>query len=119
MTKFEVFSTEVDLIEVKAGEVIFKEGDAGDFMYAVIEGQVELTVRDLFLNTVKELEIFGEMAIINQKPRSATATAKSDCKITKIDQERFLRMVVLTPMFAIQVMEVLSDRLRRLTHFTK
>jgi CRP-like cAMP-binding protein len=56
--------------------------------------------------------VFGEMALIDGLPRSATAIAAADCRIAAIDEKRFLRLVEHTPRFALSIMQVITQRLR-------
>jgi CRP-like cAMP-binding protein len=97
-----------------AGSVIFKEGELGDLMYVVKEGRVELRVRGNLLETVHEKGIFGELAIVDGKSRSASAIAQTDCKLVPVDRERFNSVVEQHPIFAVQVMKIMADRLRRM-----
>ncbi|MCI0525856.1 MAG: cyclic nucleotide-binding domain-containing protein [Nitrospira sp.] len=76
--------------------------------------QVDILIQDKVLETVKPGGILGEMALIDAKPRSATAVAKTDCKLVPIDEKRFVFLVQETPYFAIQVMQVMVERLRRI-----
>jgi CRP-like cAMP-binding protein len=62
---------------------------------------------------VLPVAVFGEMALIDQRLRSATARASVDCSLAVIDKKRFLRLVELTPHFALHMMQVISERLRR------
>jgi len=62
---------------------------------------------------VLPLAVFGEMALIDGLQRSATARAASDCRLAVIDKKRFLRLVELTPYFALHMMQVITARLRR------
>jgi CRP-like cAMP-binding protein len=94
-----------------AGTVIFEQGDAGKVMYVVGEGQVDLRYGDGVAH-VGPGESFGEMAIIDQRERSATAIAATDTKLYPITQGLFLVLVHETPFFALEVMRSLSDRLR-------
>lgn len=103
-----------DATPFASGAVIFQEGDAGAEMYVILEGEVELLVHGQVVDTLKRDAIFGEMALIDSSPRSATAIAKTDCKIVKIDQKRFMFLVQQTPFFAIEVMRTLAARLRRM-----
>jgi CRP-like cAMP-binding protein len=59
-------------------------------------------------------EPFGEMALIDQAPRVASATAKTQCTLAVISEKRFLFMVQTTPHFALQIMKVMADRLRKM-----
>ena len=94
------------------GEHIFNQGDPGDVMYAVVEGEVEITVDGSLINIVKPGEVLGEMALIDKKPRSATAIALSDCKVVVINEQRFNFLIQQTPLFVTQIMKVMSDRIR-------
>lgn len=115
MPIFEILRNEPDARTYAAGETIFREGDPGDGMYAVLEGEVEIRKGGRLLETVGHGGVFGEMALIDAKPRSAGATAKSDCRVVAIGQRRFMTLVQQTPFFAIQMMQVLTERLRRNT----
>lgn len=97
----------------RAGETIFRTGDVGEIMYVVQEGEVELQIDGGLIDLIGPRGIFGEMGLIDQTPRSATAIARTDCKIVPIDQKRFTFLVDETPNFALTVMRVMSDRLRR------
>ena len=96
------------------GEIIFREFDMGAEMYVVLSGQVELRVGDTLVETVGPGEPFGEMALIDQAPRTATAVAKTGCKLAVIPEKRFLFMVQTTPHFALRLMKAMADRLRKM-----
>lgn len=102
-----------------AGETIFKEGDEGDVMYGVKEGEVEIVYRGTQLNVVTKSGVFGEMALISKEPRSADAVAKTDCKLVPIDPNLFLFMVHETPNFSLFVMETLVNRLHAMQKFVR
>ena len=97
-----------------AGTTLFKQGDSADFMYVVVEGAVEIRIGETLLETVEPGGMIGEMALIEQLPRSATAVASKDSKVSAVDRKRFLFLVQNHPFFALQVMEVLANRLRRM-----
>jgi|WetSurMetagenome_2_1015567.scaffolds.fasta_scaffold1380863_1 CRP/FNR family transcriptional regulator, cyclic AMP receptor protein len=101
-----------DYKHFRKGDCIFKQGDPGDVMYAVVEGEVEIDVNGAKINVVRSGEVLGEMALIDKKPRSATAIALSDCKVVVIDEQRFNFLLQQTPMFVTQIMKVMSDRIR-------
>jgi CRP/FNR family transcriptional regulator, cyclic AMP receptor protein len=96
-----------------AGQIIFAEGQARDFMYVVQKGEVDILVRDQVVETVTEDGFFGELALIDRAPRSAAAIAKTDCLLVKIDERQFLYLVQETPFFALIVMRTLAARIRR------
>src|SRR5258708_7323716 len=108
----QLFSSTADARTLKAGEVLFRKGDPGDFMYVVKTGKLQIGDNNAVLETVGVDGIFGEMAIIEKAPRSATVTAAVDSIVITVDQHQFLDMVKQTPYFAIRVMRVISARLR-------
>jgi CRP-like cAMP-binding protein len=114
MTVIKLFQNTEDYKTFSAGETIFEQGDPGDVMYVVLEGQVDIKVEAQVLEHLGEGHIFGEMAIIDRQPRSASAVATTDCRVAPVDQKRFTFLVQQNPYFAIQVMSVMADRLRRL-----
>ncbi|MBF2099039.1 MAG: cyclic nucleotide-binding domain-containing protein [Gloeomargaritaceae cyanobacterium C42_A2020_066] len=95
-----------------AGRVIFTAGDPSDRAFVVVEGEVELTLGDSVLTTVGPGGLIGEMSLIEQTHRSATATTKTDVKVVPITQKRFMYLVQETPYFAITVMKIMAERLR-------
>ena len=110
----DLFAIESDPRVCDAGEVIFRQYDMGAEMYVVLEGQVELRIGDTVIETVGPGEPFGEMALIDQAPRTATAIARTDCKLAVIPEKRFLFMVQTHPHFAQRLMKVMADRLRKM-----
>jgi CRP-like cAMP-binding protein len=96
----------------ETGARIFNEGDAGETMYAVKDGEVDLVVGGTVVETVGPGGIFGEMALIEHEARSATAIAKTPCELVPIDERRFSFMVQQTPNFAMHVLRTLAHRLR-------
>jgi CRP/FNR family cyclic AMP-dependent transcriptional regulator len=97
-----------------AGDVIFRAGDPGDKMYAVIDGSVDIIIHDKTVETVEAGGVLGEMALIEDKPRVATAVVKTDAKLVGVDRKRFTFLVQQNPFFALQLMSVMADRLRRM-----
>jgi CRP/FNR family cyclic AMP-dependent transcriptional regulator len=96
----------------KAGEIIFKEGDAGVEFFVVKSGSVAVRRGNRTLDVLGEGEIFGEMALIDSEPRSATVAAESDCVVVPVGEKQFLFMTSEAPYFALSVMRVLVQRLR-------
>jgi len=96
----------------KAGEVIFKAGDTGSEFFVIRDGRVAVKVGDRTVETLGSSEIFGEMAIVDAKPRSATVVAETDCVVVPMSEKQFLLMVREAPYFALAVMRVLAERLR-------
>jgi CRP/FNR family transcriptional regulator, cyclic AMP receptor protein len=110
----DMFRKSEEAIKFEAGQSIFHEGDAGDNMYVVVEGEVDLTIQGKLVETVKEGGILGEMALIEHQPRTASATARTDCRLVAVGEKRFLFLIQQTPFFAQFVMRVMAGRLRRM-----
>jgi CRP-like cAMP-binding protein len=96
----------------KAGDVIFREGEPAQELYIVKSGRVEVRLGNRVLDTLPELSIFGEMALVDHSPRSATVVAATDTTIVPVGEKQFLFLVSRTPHFALNVMRVLAQRLR-------
>lgn len=112
--KLGMFANEAEPRVCKAGEVIFRAYDMGAEMYVVLEGQIELALDSKVIETLGPGEPFGEMALIDQSPRTATATAATACELAVIPEKRFLFMVAQQPHFALEIMKVMADRLRKM-----
>jgi CRP/FNR family transcriptional regulator, cyclic AMP receptor protein len=95
------------------GDTIFKEGEQADEFFVVVRGKVEIRSGNRSFETVDRNGIFGEMALIDDSPRSATVVALTDVTVAPIQEQQFLFMVEHTPFFALKVMRVIANRLRR------
>jgi CRP/FNR family cyclic AMP-dependent transcriptional regulator len=109
-----LFQHESDLLEVPAGQPLFREGDnLNSTMYVLMAGTAEVTVHGRVVETAGPGTPLGELAMIDQGVRSATVTARTDCKFVVIGRQRFNFLVQETPNFAVRIMRVIADRLRR------
>ena len=112
MGTLHLFRNEPDVIVVAAGEYIFRKGESAKVMYLIIEGEVDLMLGETVVEVAKEGSFIGEMALIEDEPRSASARARNDCRVFPIDEARFQLLVKETPFFALQMMKTLARRLR-------
>jgi CRP-like cAMP-binding protein len=96
----------------KQGEIIFREGDPATDLYVIKSGRVDIATGNRLLATLDDNGIFGEMALIDKAPRSATVTAATDVELVPVNEKQFLFLVSQTPFFALKVMRVLAGRLR-------
>jgi CRP/FNR family cyclic AMP-dependent transcriptional regulator len=110
----DLFENDEDVTEYSTGEVVFAEGDPGDVMYVVLEGEVDIQVQGQSIYKAQPGELVGEMALIDSGPRSASAVAVTQSKLAPVGEKQFVFMVQQTPFFALHVMRVLVDRLRRM-----
>ena len=108
-----IFSDTSKLRSFAAGESIFKAGDPGTEMFIVQQGEVDILIKGTVVETVGQEHFFGELALIDEAPRSADAVARTDCRLLPLNQREFTFLVDEIPFFAIRVMKVLADRLRR------
>jgi len=106
------------VVAVAEGRVIFNEGDEGAHMYVIIDGEVEIVKRTSLetsktLTTLKKGDIFGEMALIDRMPRSATAIAKKQGKLLMMDESLFYSLARNNADFSFKMIKVLSERIRK------
>ncbi|MEO0292772.1 MAG: cyclic nucleotide-binding domain-containing protein [candidate division WOR-3 bacterium] len=108
--------------ELKKGEVLFKEGDTGEEMYLIRSGKIrivkEIEGKSKTLAIIGEGEFFGEMALLDKSPRSASAIAETDVKLIIVDREAFLNSVNKNP-FIKYIIETLTNRLRKTNNMLK
>ena len=96
----------------KAGETIFRADDPATELYVIQEGRVGIQAGNRLLDTLEGKTIFGEMALVDGAPSSATAVAMTDVTLVPVLEKQFLFLVSQTPFFALKVMRVLARRLR-------
>ena len=100
------------------GEHVFAEGDVGDEMYIVAEGEIEIVIEvenaePLLLATVLPGSYFGEMAVLDNEPRSATARVSKDARLLTLKGEQLKELIYVMPEIAFTIFKVLSERLRK------
>jgi CRP/FNR family transcriptional regulator, cyclic AMP receptor protein len=98
------------------GETIFTKGDPGHVMYIVADGEVDIAYDGNRSVRLGHGQSFGEMSLVDKRPRSATATAVGPTTLAPITQGLFLVLINETPYFALEVMQSMSDRLRAANH---
>ena len=98
----------------EAGVKIFLEDDAADAMYMVRSGRVDVITYGTVLENVRAGGIFGELALIDDGRRSAAAMATELTEVVQIDKQTFLAVIRNDPEFALRVMSLLANRLRRM-----
>jgi CRP-like cAMP-binding protein len=101
------------------GEALFHQGEPGDSVFVIDEGEVEVTIRvdgaAIHLARLGKHDLFGEMAVICNLPRTADVCAHGPLKVLRIEGDVFLRLVTVNPDAALGVMRVLTERLMRFT----
>jgi CRP-like cAMP-binding protein len=101
--------------------VIFFEHDPGDSLFMILSGRVKVTIlsddgREIILSVLGEKDFFGEMSLLDNEPRSATAIAMEDTEVVILHQREFLSIVERRPRVLVLLLAVLSSRLRKANH---
>jgi CRP-like cAMP-binding protein len=101
------------------GAIIFRQGDAGDCMYVIQAGRVEVLHeqegQEVSLTTLGEGDIFGEIALFQQETRSATVRARGEVRVLTLDKRTFMRRVHEDPSLAYRILQKMSNRIRELS----
>ena len=118
MNPAELFRQETNTLQLAPGDFLFREGEKGDKMYVLLEGEIDIFLGDFVLETAGPAALLGEMALIDDTPRTANAVAKSPSRLAQIDRRRFHFLVQQTSHFATHVMKTLADRLRHMNAVT-
>jgi len=100
------------------GEIIFREGDAGDALYVIQSGKITITKKttsgELVIATLQSGEIFGDMALFDRLPRSATARASGNARILSVDKKKLFSTIGRDPTLMFKLLESMSQRIRKL-----
>lgn len=97
-----------------AGDVIFSAGEAGQHMYGVLEGRIQVVHNDHVLDVVETGGIIGEEVLLGKSAYNTSAIAITDCMLSAMDKHQFLFLVQETPTFATQVMNAILERVQNL-----
>src|SRR4029077_12131981 len=106
-TSLNLFGNERSVEICKAGDVLFEEGQPGTCLFVLRSGQLHVLVGGTVVETIEPGGMVGEMALLDDSPRSATVVAAIDSELVAIDRKRFLFLVQQTPFFALDVMRVM------------
>jgi len=109
-----------DTQHYREGELLFLKGDPGNFAYIIVSGEVELftgggSVKREVVGRLYDGACFGEMALLDGRPRSAGAVVLVDSMLSRIPREDFIRLMHRFPSIAMGIITLLSNRLRRTT----
>jgi CRP-like cAMP-binding protein len=110
--KFGLFKDSPHTTLFPVGATIFQEGDRGDSMFAIKRGRVAIMVGGNIVDVLREEELFGEMALLEHTTRAATVVALEETELVEVNEAEFYTLVRQNPPFALQLMQLLSERLR-------
>jgi len=97
------------------GTLLFEKGDKGDYFYIIVTGKILIHIGETELNRHSKGEYFGEMALLDDSPRSASATALEETLLLKINQDNFLDIMMDNKKVRKSIMRIINERFRRLT----
>jgi CRP-like cAMP-binding protein len=100
------------LVRYEKGKIIMVAGQTGALMYTVLDGRVSISIRGAVVERVGPGGVFGEMALVDQSPRSANAVADTDCQLLAINRNVFLNLVKSDPTFGIALLGSMAERVR-------
>lgn len=100
-------------LKLEPGQVIFSAGEPGHALFIVRTGSVDLRIDGETVETVEQGGIFGELALVDPAPRSATAVAGPDCTLVMVEEESFNDLLRRVPGLGLEIMKVMARRLRR------
>lgn len=113
MPFFDLFQHDADLLEINAGETLFRQGESGAVMYVLVEGEAEIFIDGVSFEKCGPGSVVGEISIIDHEPRRATVVACVQSRFAAVNRKRFHFMLDETPGFAMAIMHVLTQRLAR------
>jgi CRP-like cAMP-binding protein len=102
----------LDEVTYRAGEGIFVKGDPGSCMYIIAEGKVRVHDGDLIFNYLGKFDVFGEMAVLDPEPRSASVTAEEDTRLLRLEQSSLYELMAGQTEVVRGIIRILSQRLR-------
>ena len=114
MDPAQLFRQDSTVLGIAPGDFLFREGETGDKMYVLLQGNADVMVGELVVEVAGPGALVGEMALIDDSPRTASVVAKTPCRFAQIDRRRFHFLVQQTPHFATHVIKTLADRLRHM-----
>ena len=100
------------LIEHRAGAVIAREGDKGVGFFLILDGDAKVTIGGRVRNRLGPGDYFGEIALLDEGPRSATVTAETDLRLLGLTAWNFRRLVAQSPSIGPKLLKVMGERLR-------
>ena len=106
-------------VRYDAGKMIMQEGTGGAFMYVVLDGKVKITIKGGVVARAGAGGVFGEMALVDQAVRAATATAETDCTLLAINRNAFLQLVKTSPAFGAALLAGLANRAKDMAQRNK
>ena len=103
----------------KAGDVILNEGEESTDAYIILDGQVDVIKNNKVIATLQENSLFGEIGLVDQRPRTATCVAKTRCTLGTVTREHFTTLLKNRPKAVIPILKLVAERMRSLLSFVE
>ena len=104
-------------IHKKKGDIIVREGQEDSDAYIILEGEIEVTKKGRHLATLYENAIFGEISMVDNRPRTATCTAKTPCILGMVTRDNYKQLLSHRPDAINPLLRIVANRMRNLTEF--
>ena len=114
LAQFEAALARPSIVRFPPRGAIMREGQTGAYMYILKSGRVAIWIRDKVIEVVNPGGTFGEMAVVDQSPRTANATADMDCELLAVDRASLLAAVESQPAFAMAMLRAVAERIRHM-----
>ena len=103
----------------KAGEVILREGEESTDAYIILNGEVNIFKNKEVIATLTENSLFGEIGLVDQRPRTATCIAKTGCTLGTVTRENYTKLLEHRPKAVLPILRLVADRMRNLMSFVE
>jgi CRP/FNR family transcriptional regulator, cyclic AMP receptor protein len=103
----------------KAGDVILKEGEESTDAYIILDGEIDVIKNNKVIATLQENALFGEIGLVDQRPRTATCVAKTTCTLGTVTREHFTTLLKNRPKAVIPILKLVAERMRSLLSFVE
>ncbi len=103
----------------KAGQVIIKEGEESTDAYIILKGEVDVVKNNKVTATLGENNLFGEIVLVDQRPRTATCVAKTGCTLGTVTRENYTKLLEHRPKAVLPILRLVADRMRNLMSFVE
>ena len=103
----------------KAGDVILREGEESTDAYIILNGEVDIIKNKEVIATLTENSLFGEIGLVDQRPRTATCIAKTGCTLGTVTRENYTKLLEHRPKSVLPILRLVADRMRNLMSFVE
>ena len=103
----------------KAGDVILREGEESTDAYIILNGEVDVIKNEEVIATLTENSLFGEIGLVDQRPRTATCIAKTGCTLGTVTRENYTKLLEHRPKAVLPILRLVADRMRNLMSFVE